>query len=1033
MKKAYIIFLFVSLILASCQSATQQPTVTMAPTLTPTTQAVRESSAVGNLPRVEPLEECFVKPPENLASELDMDCGYVVVPEFYHSESAREIKLGFTRFNSGKGASVSPFFKYVGGPGSANIEDPSYLLLQPDILGKILDSRDIVLVEQRGTLYTDTFLNCPGVTTIRWTAYEQGLTGEELDKLNNQVLEKCVNDFKNLGINLDAYNSLENAADVNAVREALGYDQIVYYGASYGSQLGQHVMRDFPEILEAVVLDGASALSRKSWVEDRALDAQWAIDNLTKLCEADAKCRDSYDIPALLAENLALFDNGPLPFTYTDPNDPSLSIKVEVTKLDFVNFVHEQQGTTITTIALPSVLKLFSQGGSEFVSQVLGTKKVEGLLASRDSKGGTFASLMHNAVVCSDDRVDSVSDVKTEGTGEYATLFAQSAATEYERICKLINVKELPDTTDVNVTSDIPTLLLTGGLDVETPAYHSQLVAESLSNATLIIFPGTTHVQLAGGNICAAQVMTQFIQNPGSELDLSCIDEMRSLPFTILENMEGETSTNANESVITGEFPQDLAAQLDAYLQSQLYSEGGMPKGAAPGLVLLVDTPQGRYLKAAGVSSLDDGTPMQVDDRLEIGSNSKSFTIVVLMQLQEEGVLSIDDLLSDWLPELAAKIPNGDVITLRQLAAHSSGIWDYGDPIIGEAANNPEKLEQGYTPDELVQYAIENGAPDFAPGEGWKYSNTGYILLGMITEKASGQLLGDLYQKRIFDPLGLKTAVFIEGVPQPGEITTQGYWWKEDDGTRLNTTNWNVSQGWAAGGIAMTAEDLLTYAKALAAGDLFQDPDSLAQMLTFNDEATMVGGAPFGLGLIDFSNGYWGHEGQTAGFQSLWYTNPDEQITVIGLTNSAAYQAFSFLNVRNILNGTGVQPFQAATLLPIADLDPAVVSSRWEWRQTIDSSGTANIDPGNVISLSKDGSAVVKGFGCGVAFGTFTTPAPNSITFDLDRSTVTCTGDEPLVALLNSLETIESWSFENGMWVLTLTDSSELRFFSAAP
>ena len=80
---------------------------------------------------------------------------------------------------------------------------------------------------------------------------------------------------------------------MNAVREALGYDQIIYYGASYGSQLGQHVMRDFPEILEAVVLDGANSLSRKSWVEDRALDAQWGLDNLTALCEADEKCARS--------------------------------------------------------------------------------------------------------------------------------------------------------------------------------------------------------------------------------------------------------------------------------------------------------------------------------------------------------------------------------------------------------------------------------------------------------------------------------------------------------------------------------------------------------------------------------------------------------------------------------------------------------------------------------------------------------------------------------------------------------------------
>jgi D-alanyl-D-alanine carboxypeptidase len=148
----------------------------------------------------------------------------------------------------------------------------------------------------------------------------------------------------------------------------------------------------------------------------------------------------------------------------------------------------------------------------------------------------------------------------------------------------------------------------------------------------------------------------------------------------------------------------------------------------------------------------------------------------------------------------------------------------------------------------------------------------------------------------------MESAIFIEGVPAAGEIT-DGYWWT-DDGQETNTTNWNVSQGWAAGGLAMTAEDLLTYAKALSAGELFKDPDSLTQMLMF-DPNGMSGAMPYGLALIDFSQagapGYWGHEGQTAGFQSLWYTNPDTETTVVGLSNSASYQGFLFLKIASML------------------------------------------------------------------------------------------------------------------------------------
>ena len=120
------------------------------------------------------------------------------------------------------------------------------------------------------------------------------------------------------------------------------------------------------------------------------------------------------------------------------------------------------------------------------------------------------------------------------------------------------------------------------------------------------------------------------------------------------EMPESEPTEESRIETVSQELSVELTDQLDAFLQSQVYSEGGNPEGAAPGLVLYVRTPEGTYLNAAGVSSLEDGTSMQVDDRLEIGSNSKSFTIAVLMQLQEEGLLSFDDQLSDWLPDLAA-------------------------------------------------------------------------------------------------------------------------------------------------------------------------------------------------------------------------------------------------------------------------------------------------------------------------------------------------------------------------------------------
>ncbi len=492
-----------------------------------------EQAAQAAAPRYEPLEECFAQPPEGLNVDLDMDCGYVVAPESRSGASDREVKLGFTRFNSGKGAESSPLFMLAGGPGQTQISPEFFSLFQPELLGGILAARDIVIVEQRGTEHTDPFLNCPEGLTAAWDAYEKDLTGDDAAGFEIGVLVDCIEQFKAEGVDFDAYNSVENAADVNAVREALGYDKIIYYGASYGSQLGQHVMRDFPEILEAVVLDGAEALSRTSWVENRALDAQWGIDNLTKLCEADAKCKEAYDIPALVDAALALFDNGPLPYTYTDPNNSSLTVEGEVTVNDMVDFIYGNQGSLAGIAGLPAYLSGLVEGGAEAVAGFLGAQKGSNLLASRTATTSSYAFLMHMAMVCSDDPVKSVDEVKLDGAGRYATLFGQAGAAEYVQLCSLIDVQELPDSTDVDVTTDVPVLLLSGDLDVATPTFRSQEVADALPNATLVVFPGRTHVQIAGSNLCAGQVMMQFVLDPTATLDTSCVAEAPVVGFVL--------------------------------------------------------------------------------------------------------------------------------------------------------------------------------------------------------------------------------------------------------------------------------------------------------------------------------------------------------------------------------------------------------------------------------------------------------------------------------------------------------------------
>lgn len=1155
MKKTYLFTLMLlSLLLAACSGGKATVAPTEEPVAEPTAVEVVEAEPVDFQPRYEPLDECWVSPPEGVEMTVDYDCGYVVVPEFYQGESTRELKVPFLRFNSPQDTDASPVLFHPGGPGQSHINEQAFNVFNI-MFNEVIADRDVIYMDPRGTELADPFLDCPAFYSLNWQAYQQGLDQEAAEALVTETVQKCMDDFKAQGVNFDAYNSLELAGDVNSVRQALGYEQIIYFGTSYGSILGQHLMRDYPDILEAVILNGSSPLSRRSWIEDRALNSQVAFDNLVTLCLADEKCNAAYpDIPGLMDAARAHFKDGPLPYTYTDPNDPSLTIEGEVDASSLAQFIFSLQGNQYGVFAIPSVLNtLAPPDQEEATAALLGETFAPSLIASRDQTIGEEALLMHLAVVCSDDTVKSEDEIILDGVSEFAIDVARAEAATYVKFCPLLNVAELPEGTDENVTADVPTLLLSGGVDVATPPVHSQLIADALPNATHVIFPTHTHDQVGGFYQCVKNVFTQFIADPSAALDTSCAEDpdpkytgftlpdgSTSLadteePETVADSLlshswqwvsftnpseqydidmpenyvltfyedgaltivadcntvlgeytddagaltitpgpstrsacppdsrsdqfiqllegaaryffedgnlyidlmaDGGTLTFApvnleglvDEDAIGSNMPAELVAQLDAFLKSQVYTDGGNPALAAPGLVLLVDTPAGRYINAAGVANLEDGTPMQIDDILEIGSNTKSMTIVLLMQLVEEGVLSLDDSLDKWLPEQAALFENGDQMTLRQLAQHTAGLWDYGDGIIGSGVSDPVLLETSYTPDELIQYAAENGIPYFAPGaEGkWKYSNTGYILLGMVIEKVSGQSLSELYQTRIFDPLGMESAVLIEGVPQPGEITTHGYWF--ENGESVDTTNWNASQGWAAGAVAMNAADLATYAHRLQMGDLFQNPNTLAEMIAFNP-VSLYKLAPYGLGLLDFvgDGSVWGHAGQTLGYQSLWFIDPANGIVVVGLTNSASYSADNLINVRHILQGEGAQPFVSFTLLPLGELIPTT----WAWTQFVNPADSVAIDAGAglTIDLAQDQSVTVKSSECGTVYGDYTTDGTGQISFDLDDSSLTCEADSLAGQFVQHLKDAARWQFANGNLIIELPmDGGSLNF-----
>jgi pimeloyl-ACP methyl ester carboxylesterase len=502
-----------------------------------------ETALAAPAARVESATPCFVAPPQDLEFGAAYDCGYVVVPEDASKPGGRTVKLGFLRVRGRAGKPSAPLFMLAGGPGSTLISPLTFALLSPDFLGPILDTRDVVVLEQRGSIHSVPVLDCPQANSLAWTVYRRKLGEQDSIALERETLARCIGDFRRQGIDLARYNSVAIAADINAAREALDYRQIVYYGASYGSQLGQHVMRDFPEMLEAVILDGAESLSRKSWIENRALDTDYALRHLAGLCEADPKCREAYDIGSLVDRGLALFDEGPIAASFADPENPGTVLRFDVRRDDFVAFVYEMQGSKIGVMSLPSVLHDLVKDGRKSMGEVMGSVIGQALIGARNAPAGAMAQIMHMAVVCSDDPVRSADELVLDGVGRYARLFGESVAREYVRLCEIAGVPDLPDSTDVDVKSDLPTLILSGGLDAQTPTFRSEIVARALPNARLVVFPDSTHVQLGAINFCAAKIVVAFVDDPSAKLPLECVGDLRFPGFILPDGSASRETT----------------------------------------------------------------------------------------------------------------------------------------------------------------------------------------------------------------------------------------------------------------------------------------------------------------------------------------------------------------------------------------------------------------------------------------------------------------------------------------------------------
>jgi D-alanyl-D-alanine carboxypeptidase len=319
----------------------------------------------------------------------------------------------------------------------------------------------------------------------------------------------------------------------------------------------------------------------------------------------------------------------------------------------------------------------------------------------------------------------------------------------------------------------------------------------------------------------------------------------------------------------TAALPADLVSTLDGVARDSFRL------AAAPGAIVGVRTPQGTWTAAYGLADPETGVPMTTDMHMRIGSVTKTFTGTLILQLAQQGKLSITDTIDKYYPG----IPNGDRITLEQLANMTSGTASYyTDAFLKRYFSHPEGT---FTPDELIAYGV-SASPIFEPGEMFNYSNTNTVLLGKVIEKVTGQPASSVLQQQILGPLGMADSSLPTTSPDIPSPHPQGYTLQGNTtlGQPLDATDWNPSFGWTAGGMISNLADLLTYDRALGTGQGLLPAATQVERL---QSIPAPAGYGFALGCID---GWVGHTGELPGFNTSLFYDTTTDTSVVVMVNS---------------------------------------------------------------------------------------------------------------------------------------------------
>jgi pimeloyl-ACP methyl ester carboxylesterase len=473
----------------------------------------------------------------------DIECGLLQVPENREDPDSRFIELHFVKLNSrwGKdededadeeeeaeededsglapGKREDPVIYLTGGPGA----HVTYYVKRFKDHG-LLDHRDLYILEQRGIGASQDF--CPFYSG-RKPAIDNVPTFDESLAAQLERVADCARNASAAGVDLSAYNTIENARDVKALRRALGFEQWNVWGISYGSILGQAYLKEDPEAILAFVIDAIMPLDiRESELYWRV--AHWYDRDLRKLqeiCDRQPACAKHYpDIGGKLREAIQSVVDNPIEVEVKDiENYPSGKARIFQDVVAFLpfTFFYEQDNYP----GIPGLVYAWAEAvlrREEVLFQALASD-------SGDAGFGGGSQGMANAIICIDGDAEAQARAGKKDIQEYPVLGPAIATAEsWDRraaLCAELGMDQRPPGQYLPVQTDLPGLVIEGDMDPITPPANAQAIMPGLRNATYVEFPYAGHGPSRSVK-CAGDMLNKFYDDPTAKPDLSCVGEM---------------------------------------------------------------------------------------------------------------------------------------------------------------------------------------------------------------------------------------------------------------------------------------------------------------------------------------------------------------------------------------------------------------------------------------------------------------------------------------------------------------------------